>query len=395
MIWNYPNWGGAQIYFLSIVRNAPKGWKMRLVLPRGVNSEVTKFFEPYGVEIDYLRTTFVLRPVSSLKEKIVRQWQRIRSEAEIYIYSWRKLSANSVIHIEAGPWQSWIILFLLSLRFNTIVTVHNSLPVRDSTRRSAIWKWRMNFLMRMRRFQIFGANQNAVDSLRTYIQPRYWEKITLTRAAINPIEIAAVLEVPLDRDELLRRNGLPTDRFIILCVGQFIDRKGRWVFVEAAKRARVANNDLFFVWIGPDAPDDGDLARIAEYQVDGWFKYIVSSSLGAARSDVLTFFRLADVFVLASFLEGLPISIIEAMGLGLPVISTNIGAIPEAITDARTGLLVEAGDIDALTAAIDAMRTDEVMRRGLATAGQAFAMQTFDERNATSAVFERYAKAVN
>ena len=35
MIWTYPNWGGAQIYFLSIVRNAPPGWKMRLAVPRG------------------------------------------------------------------------------------------------------------------------------------------------------------------------------------------------------------------------------------------------------------------------------------------------------------------------------------------------------------------------
>jgi glycosyltransferase involved in cell wall biosynthesis len=61
--------------------------------------------------------------------------------------------------------------------------------------------------------------------------------------------------------------------------------------------------------------------------------------------------RSADIFVLPSYLEGLPMAIIEAMANGLPVVTTPVGAIPDMITDGETGLLAPAGDVDALSGA--------------------------------------------
>ena len=394
MIWNYPNWGGAQIYFLSIVRNARPGWKMRLILPRGASSDITKFFEPYGVEVSYLRSMYVPREAVSLGEKLKRQWERIRSEAEVYFHTRKFVKRGSIVHIEAPPWQSWVLLFFLARRFQTIATVHNSIPALGSSRRTSIWKWRLNFLMKRPRFQIFAANQDAVDNLRSYIHERYWDKISLTRAAINPLEIAAVMGAPFDRAALRRRVDLSPDGFIVLCVGQFIDRKGRWVFIEAAKRAKAASHPLSFVWVGPEPLSASDAKGIAALDVDSHFTYILSSSLGPERKDVLSFFRIADVFVLASFLEGLPISIMEALALGLPVVSTNINAIPEAIKDGETGLLIEPGDVDGLLTAVTRLSEDEELRSRLAVAGRSFALETFDERLAADVVFVRYRKAV-
>ena len=70
------------------------------------------------------------------------------------------------------------------------------------------------------------------------------------------------------------------------------------------------------------------------------------------RFDVLTFFRIADVFALPSFIEGLPITLLETMGLGICSISTNINAIPEAIKNMETGILIESGNSKELTEAI-------------------------------------------
>ncbi|MEP6947036.1 MAG: glycosyltransferase [Acidobacteriota bacterium] len=367
---------------------------MRLVLPRGANSDVTRFFEPYGVKIEYLDRMYAQHAAASLLDKLKRQWERIRSELEVYRYSRRNLAPNSIVHIEAAPWQSWILLYLLSRRFNTIATVHNSIPAKDSTSRAPIWSWRMTFLLRQPRFQLFAANQDAVESIRSYVPEAYWDKISLTRAAINPFEIEQVLNAPFDRDGLLRKHGVPINRFIVLCVGQFIDRKGRWVFMEAAQQARAAGNDLFFIWLGPEELSDADIARIAEYDVEGYFRYVVSPSLGPKRSDVLTFFRVADVFILASYLEGLPISIIEALALGLPVISTNINAIPEAVTNLKTGLLIKPGYTLGLTEAIEKFHLDDKFRTEVSKAGQAFALETFDERLATAVVFDRYSRGL-
>lgn len=390
MMWNYLNWGGAQIYFLSIARNVPIGWKVKLVLPREASSEIVDLFRPHGVEVEYLNVPYTATPAPSKLAKLRRQWRRIRSEAEMYSFNRRRTPAGSVVHIEAAPWQSWILLFLLSRRFATIATVHNSLPVEIPAWRRSIWKWRLNILMRQRRFQLFAANQDAVDSLRTYIQTRYWAKISLARAAINPIEINDVLARPLEREMLLRQHGIPTDKFIVLCVGQFIDRKGRWVFLDAARKASLEKSDLFFVWVGPQSLDETELDRIRDLEVEGSFKYLLSAAVGTTRRDVLSFFRVADVFALVSYVEGLPISIIEAMSLGVPVVSTNINAIPEAVQNMITGLLVEPGDSDSLTQAVLKLRSDGALRNSISIAGRKFATSTFDERITTAIVYDRY-----
>ena len=71
-----------------------------------------------------------------------------------------------------------------------------------------------------------------------------------------------------------------------------------------------------------------------------------------APSAVAAALRDADVFCLPSFAEGLPVSIMEAMAVGVPVVTTYISGIPELVVNDRTGWVVPAGDADALAAAV-------------------------------------------
>ncbi|KAA2236918.1 glycosyltransferase family 4 protein [Salinarimonas soli] len=85
----------------------------------------------------------------------------------------------------------------------------------------------------------------------------------------------------------------------------------------------------------------------------------------------------ADVYVLPSYNEGLPMSVLEAMAAGLPVITTDVGGIPELITNGRDGVLVTPGDINALAAAITRLAYTAEERERLGAAARARVLQHY------------------
>ncbi|MEP6808637.1 MAG: glycosyltransferase family 4 protein [Chthoniobacterales bacterium] len=86
----------------------------------------------------------------------------------------------------------------------------------------------------------------------------------------------------------------------------------------------------------------------------------------------------ADILVLPSFVENLPLSIIEGMASGLAVVATSVGAIEDVITDGHTGLIVKAGDVDALTAALARLVEDAQLRARLGEAAMAVHAQRLE-----------------
>ncbi len=89
-----------------------------------------------------------------------------------------------------------------------------------------------------------------------------------------------------------------------------------------------------------------------------------------ARSDVPELLAQTDVFVLASKQETLPISILEAMRAGLPVIASDVGGISEEVIDGETGLLVPPGSVEALSGALKLLLSDKRLRRCMGRAGR-------------------------
>ena len=79
--------------------------------------------------------------------------------------------------------------------------------------------------------------------------------------------------------------------------------------------------------------------------------------------EISTLFQDSDIFVLSSDYEGLPLSILEAMSAGLPVGSTNVGGVKEAVVHDKTGFLVERGNSKALAEKITALIDDRALRQ--------------------------------
>ena len=90
-----------------------------------------------------------------------------------------------------------------------------------------------------------------------------------------------------------------------------------------------------------------------------------SVHLAGERSDVATWYRAADLYVISSHIEGLSISMIEALASGLPVISTRVSGSSILVELPAAGLVVDVGNIEELAAAIEALLTDESIRMQL------------------------------
>jgi len=377
-MWNYLEWGGAQVYLFGFMKKAKKICDVEVLLPRGSDPQLLRYLDNIEIPYEFFDAQTDIQPALTFRRKIERHWNKAVCEFALFKYLKKKNLTYSVIHVDLPPWQSLTLLWWLSRRTKVFVTVHNAMPIVSKWRQS-LWKLKFNLLAQMKNFNIFTANKNAKTSLKMYVPKFFFEKIIVTTANINSEEINEVLKLAADESGIRRKYDLPSNKFSVFCVGQFIDRKGRWIFLEAAGRLIEKYKDICFVWITNSKISAEDLKKIESYNLAEDFTLINSDKIGGDHTELFKLLKIADVFTLPSYVEGLPISLLEAMALGIPCISTDVNGIPEAIKDMETGLLIRAGDAVKLAAAIEKLKIDENLRAGISKKGQDFILRNFNE----------------
>lgn len=135
-------------------------------------------------------------------------------------------------------------------------------------------------------------------------------------------------------------------RFLFL--GRIGERKGVYDLLEVLRSHREALQGKYVLELGGDGETDELQRLISQYDLEESVKFI-GFVTGKHKKRRL---QEADVYLLPSYNEGLPISILEAMSFGLPIISTNVGGIPEVVVPNKNGLLIEPGDHNAIFEAI-------------------------------------------
>jgi glycosyltransferase involved in cell wall biosynthesis len=168
------------------------------------------------------------------------------------------------------------------------------------------------------------------------------------RAVIQNIEPEASLYVLPNPVQV--PDQLPTDRVRarrVLFLGRLREKKGVFDLVKAIVLVNQELANIEFVLAG-----DGDLeavrAAARNNGVDG--SVVLPGWVGGRDKERLL--ASSDVFVLPSYFEGLPVGILEAMALGVPVVATRVGGIPDMVTSGEHAILVEPGDVRGLAAAV-------------------------------------------
>jgi glycosyltransferase involved in cell wall biosynthesis len=167
----------------------------------------------------------------------------------------------------------------------------------------------------------------------------------------------------------------------VVSIGRFAFPKDFATLVEALAATR-ADYRAAFVGEGPL------LQEIAGTILERGLRERIE--LLGERGDVPAVLASADLFVLSSRSEGFPVSILEAMAAGLPVVATDVGGVAESVVDGETGLLVPPGDPGALAAALDRLLKDSGLRQRLGTAGRERARRHFDMTGFRRAHVELY-----
>ncbi len=164
--------------------------------------------------------------------------------------------------------------------------------------------------------------------------------------------------------------GLPLHRPIVGTLGNFTPTKGHAVFVAALPYLKRIFPDLVGVLAG-EGPRRAEVERQAlALQLGESIRFLGSVP------DAFTLLRALDVFVLASEVEGLPLVVLEAMSQGIPVVSTDVGGVPEAVRPGYTGYLVEPGNPVVVAEAVARILADPVEAATMGGAARA----SFDRR---------------
>lgn len=197
--------------------------------------------------------------------------------------------------------------------------------------------------------------------------PNLWDGFHVIRCGIDLKQFA-----------LRPARPLPTQPRIVM-VGRLSSEKGQLILLQAVAQLVSDGLKAELLLIG-----DGPLKGALEQEV-------IRLGLGdrvalrgeLAPAEVNEELRKADIFCLPSFAEGLPVSIMEAMAIGVPVVSTFIGGIPELAKDGKTALTVPAGNVEALAEALKRMIADHVLRQNMIVAAREEVEEYHDrDRNA-------------
>lgn len=181
---------------------------------------------------------------------------------------------------------------------------------------------------------------------------------------IHGVHMTGIEEAAAQRAETRVELGVGPGEALVGTVANLRPQKGYEVFLRAASMLRDEGLPVHFISVG-HGPEEASIQAVRHrFGLDEEFLML------GARVDALRVAAAFDVFVLASHFEGLPVAVMEALALGVPVVATRVGGVPEVVREGVEGLIVPTGRPELLAAAIRQLVLDPDLRSAMGNAAR-------------------------
>jgi glycosyltransferase involved in cell wall biosynthesis len=222
---------------------------------------------------------------------------------------------------------------------------------------------------------VFAVSDDVRDSIPARLRSR-------VEVLVHGIDLARVRAHAHDRATMRAELGVADDQMLVVTVANYREHKGYPHLLRAAAMLRDTGAPIRFAIVG-QGQLEAEVERLhAELDLSD------TVHLLGYRPDAVRVIAAADVFCLASLHEGLPVAVMEAQALGVPVVATAVGGLCQAVSDEVDGLLVPPGDAAALGAALGRLVDPELRSRMSAAA--AVAGERFSARYAVARIEATY-----
>jgi len=183
---------------------------------------------------------------------------------------------------------------------------------------------------------------------------------------------------------LRKELGIPVDHSVICTIAHLEEHKGVKYLLESASLLLQSRNDVSFLVVGEGRLKEKLKILCADLKIE---ENVV---FAGERGDIPEILSLTDIFVLPSLREGLPLTILEAMACGKPVIATNVGGIPEVVKDGVSGILISPKDPEALHSAINELLGDREKLKKMGHNGKRVYSESFDSKTMIGKIEDLY-----
>lgn len=191
------------------------------------------------------------------------------------------------------------------------------------------------------------------------------------------------------RSEWRAKVGFSEDHVLFVCVARFAEQKNHALLLKAFAQGPASDPSAHLVLVGGGALQE---QLESQAQTLGLARRIHFLGL---RTDIPDLLGAMDVFVLSSDWEGNPLSVMEAMTSGLPVVCTAVGGVPDLIANGREGFLLPADDLKGLSGAMTFLLRSPETRRSMGRAAAQRARENFDVSRMVHEYEQLYEKVID
>jgi sugar transferase (PEP-CTERM/EpsH1 system associated) len=212
---------------------------------------------------------------------------------------------------------------------------------------------------------------------------------TKVTVILNGIDVQSYRRARADDHSLRQSLGIADEDCVFICVARLSPEKGHDTLIDAFAVVLRAAPRSRLVIVGGGKMEAALKEQAERLGIGGCVHFL------GFRDDVAAVLHSADAFVLASLMEGVSLTLLEAMAAGLPIVTTAVGGNPEVVVDGETGILVPARDAKSFAEGMRRICSDRTLAEELGQRGQARAFSQFDIGSMIDAYLAVYAAAVS